>query len=352
MVRGYLDGHLLVLISEVRRTKRGIRTGSKRMTDEIQTISEAALTLRADALAARAVELAQASISPNTRRAYESGAKHFTAFCASLDVPSLPADPATVARYVAQLVDDGRASSTIDQRLAAIRWAHRVAGHESPTAHAIVERVTAGARRERPRAPKTKRALLAADVRRLGRREAVTMRDHRDRAVLLLGFAGGFRRSELAGLDVDDLRLDEGAGLAVMLRTSKTDQTGEGRRVAIPTGRRGSCPVEAVRTWLAVAGIEEGPVFRRLRKGGSVGVERMAPRTVASIVKRAAADTGADPEAFGGHSLRRGLVTSAVRAGRSDAEIMTTTGHRSREMLDRYREDAGRYDDAASVGLL
>lgn len=303
-------------------------------------------------LQAAAVELAEASTAPATLRAYDSGWRAFLAFCDELDADALPAAPQTVALYVARLVEQGRSSSTVDQRIAAIRFVHRRAGHDSPTQHAIVSAVVQGARRTIGTAPTPKRAFLAQHVRAAVRAlDRDSLAGRRDAALLLLGFAGGFRRAEIAALDVTDLEwLDD--GLIVMVRQSKTDQTGAGRKVAIPRGRGASCPVAALRDWLGAAGIEGGPVFRSMRKGDRVTDQRLSSKGAALVVKRAAEAIGLDAADFGGHSLRRGLVTSAVRAGRSDAQIMTTTGHRSRAMLDRYREDAGRFDDAASVGLL
>lgn len=306
----------------------------------------------ADRLTGLAIGLAEAATSPNTLRAYESGARDFSRFCAELDAGSLPATPQTVALYVAHLVEAGRSMSTIHQRLAAIRFAHRRAGLDTPTTHVAVEAVTAGARRTLGTAGKPKRALLVASLRRIVRTlDRDTHQGRRDAALMLLGFAGAFRRSELVALDVADLDFSDG-GCVVTVRRSKTDQGGEGRKVSVPFGRGATCPVRALRAWLDSAEIGEGPVFRSMRKGDRVLEARLSAKGAARIVKACAELVGLDSADFAGHSLRRGLVTSAVRAGKSDAEIMSTTGHKSRAMVDRYREDAGRFDDSASAGLL
>lgn len=306
----------------------------------------------ADRLAGVAIGLAEAATSPNTLRAYESGARDFSRFCVEVGASSLPATPQTVALYVAHLVEAGRAMSTIHQRLAAIRFAHRRAGLDTPTAHVAVEAVTAGARRTVGTAGKPKRAMLVADLRRIVRTlDRTTHQGRRDVALMLLGFAGAFRRSELVALDVADLDFSDG-GCVIVVRRSKTDQSGEGRKVAVPFGRGATCPVRALRAWLDSAEIGDGPVFRSMRKGDRVLEARLSAKGAARVVKACAELVGLDSADFAGHSLRRGLVTSAVRAGKSDAEIMSTTGHKSRAMVDRYREDAGRFDDAASAGLL
>lgn len=242
--------------------------------------------------------------------------------------------------------------STVHQRLAAIRFAHRRAGLETPTTHPAVEAVTDGARRTLGTAPASKRALLVADLRRIMRTlERETLQGMRDAALLLAGFGAALRRSELVALDVADLDFSDG-GVNITVRRSKTDQTGAGRRVALPNGRGATCPVRALRSWLSAANITDGPVFRSMRKGDRVQAKRLSGKSAARIVKRAVELVGLDGADFGGHSLRRGLVTAAHRAGKTDAEIMGTTGHKSRAMIDRYREDAGRFDDAASAGLL
>ena len=306
----------------------------------------------AERLAGVAIGLAEAATAQNTLRAYESGARDFARFCAELGAGALPASPQTVALYVAELVDKGRTLSTVHQRLASIRFAHRRAGIESPTAHPAVEAVTAGARRTVGTASKPKRALLVADLRRIVRNlDRDTHQGRRDAALLLAGFAGAFRRSELVALDVADLEFSDG-GCVATVRRSKTDQGGEGRKVAVPLGRGATCPVRALRAWLDSAEITAGPVFRSMRKGDRVLEDRLSAKGAARVVKAGAELVGLDAADFAGHSLRRGLVTSAVRAGKSDAEIMSTTGHRSRAMVDRYREDAGRFDEAASAGLL
>src|SRR5450631_1096372 len=175
----------------------------------------------------------------------------------------------------------------------------------------------------------------------------------RDRAVLLLGFAGAFRRAELVSLDVSDLEFSS-AGLIVTLRTSKTDQEKSGRRLGIPFGStEATCPVRAVQAWLETARIVDGPVFRPLDRFQRVQPTRLSAERVALIVKRRAKAVGLDPARYAGHSLRAGLATSAAAAGASERVIKSQTGHRSADMVRKYiREGSLFSDNAASLAGL
>jgi integrase len=169
----------------------------------------------------------------------------------------------------------------------------------------------------------------------------------RDRAVLLVGFAGALRRSELVAIDIDDLeRRDE--GIAVLLRRSKTDQEAQGRRVALPFGHDPqTCPVRALDAWLEVAHIDEGAVFRSVDRHGNVGARGLSDQSVALIVKRAAQRAGHDPASYSAHSLRAGFATSAAAAGASERAIAAQTGHQSMQVLRRYVRHGSLFTDNA-----
>jgi integrase len=173
----------------------------------------------------------------------------------------------------------------------------------------------------------------------------------RDRALLLVGFAGAMRRSELVGLDVTDItHRDE--GLAITIRSSKTDQEGAGRQVAIPIGRDPeTCPVRALQGWLDAAGIEDGPVFRPIDRHGNVSPDRLSDRAVALIVKRSAEGAGLDPSLYSGHSLRAGFATTAAANGASERAIANQTGHKSMEVLRRYVRHGSLFTDNAATML-
>jgi integrase len=173
----------------------------------------------------------------------------------------------------------------------------------------------------------------------------------RDRALLLIGFAGAFRRSELVSVDVTDLSF-ETAGVKIILRRSKTDQEGRGRTVAIPYGVHDeTCPVLALQSWLKESGIVDGPIFRPVHKGGRVAACRLTGHAVASLVKSYAGSAGLQLASVSGHSLRAGFVTSAARAGEPERRIMRQTGHKSIEMVLRYVRQANVFTDNAALAL-
>jgi len=239
----------------------------------------------------------------------------------------------------------------LGRRLAAIRYFHRAASFDTPTGDEKVKAVLSGIRRTIGAAPSRKRAATSDLVLSMIPR-GDSLRELRNRAIILVGFAGAFRRSELVALDVSDIE-ETAEGMLVTLRRSKTDQEGLGRRVAIPRGEI-ACPVAALRAWLNAANITEGAIFRRIvnKRAQRVTDRRLAGRNVASIVKQSAANLGFDPLSFAGHSLRAGFVTSAVKRGANLIKITDVTGHRSLEMLKTYSRDAEAFVGHAGAGLL
>jgi site-specific recombinase XerD len=177
-----------------------------------------------------------------------------------------------------------------------------------------------------------------------------SLRGLRDRALLVLGFAGALRRSELVALDVEDLE-ETAEGLLVRIRRSKTDQEGAGDFVSIPHGSR-LRPVAGVRAWLEAAGITEGPIFRSIKKGGSVTLERLSDRSVAHVIKQRAEAAGFDPSVFSGHSLRAGFVTSALHHGADILRVMDVTRHREVSTLKTYDRRAKAFKQHAGEAFL
>jgi site-specific recombinase XerD len=303
-------------------------------------------------LAQAAEDLARASLSPATRRAYQAAWTAFETWCHANALPALPAAPETLALYVAWLAPQ-KGVRTIGKALAAITLAHRSAGLDSPTEAPLVRRVARGLRRTYGKPPMTKDPIRVEDlyamVRQLDEEDII---DLRDRALLLLGWAGAFRRSELVGIDVADLR-EVREGLVVQLRRSKTDQEGEGRKVGIPKARRPAlCPVAAVKTWLVEAEITQGPLFRVIDRWGNIQDQRLSDRAVALIIQRTTERAGLDPAPFAGHSLRSGFCTEAARAGVSERAIMSQTGHKSTTTLRGYIRDGGMFLDHPGAKLL
>jgi len=237
----------------------------------------------------------------------------------------------------------------------AIGQAHRLAGHRLDAQHPAIRETMKGIRRTHGTAPAKK---AAADVVVL--RDALSElakipgpRALRDRALLLIGFAAALRRSELVALDLADLRF-VAEGVILTLRRRKTDQAGRGTEIAIPSGQsERTCPVLALRAWLAAALITSGPVFVSVNRHGGMGSTRLSPIDVARVVKAAVAAAGEAPEHYAGHSLRSGFITSAARAGVAERDIQNQSGHRSLPVLRGYIRRGSLFVDnaAAKVGL-
>jgi len=303
-------------------------------------------------IAADARDYVAASRAENTIRVYRTGWAQFTAWCDEHRVIALPAGAETVVLYVADLAKAAK-PATIDSRLAAISAAHRAAGHDSPTKEEAVRLVRRGVRRTLGTAQRQVRPVTVPDLRTMLQGLGTDPGGCRDRALLLLGFAGALRRSELVGLDVVDVT--EGAdGLTVRLRRSKTDQEGAGRTVGIPFGSNpATCPVRAWRAWLELSSITEGPAFRPVDRHGHIRTARLSGQAVALVLKRHAARAGLDPDEVAGHSLRAGLATSAAAAGVPERVIAEQTGHKGTAMLRRYIREGSlfRENAAGAVGL-
>src|SRR5262249_50957772 len=298
-----------------------------------------------------AADFAQASKASATQAAYGSDFRIFESWCVARGISALPATAAALCGFLADEAAAGRRASTLGRRLAAIGYFHRAAGHETPTGDEKVKAVLSGIRRTIGAAPVRKRAATSDMVIAMSA-TGTSLRALRDRAIILLGFAGAFRRSELVALDVADLE-EAPEGLLVTIRRSKTDQEGVGRKVAITRGEV-ACPVAALKAWLEAAGIREGAIFRRVfnKRSQRVANRRLAARNVATIVKVAATKLGLEAAAFAGHSLRAGFVTSAVKRGANLIKITDVTGHRSLEMLKTYSRDAEAFVGHAGAGLL
>jgi site-specific recombinase XerD len=298
----------------------------------------------------RAGEFAQAEKAAATRRAYRSDFKIFRAWCCERGASALPAAAETVAAFLAAEASRRVRPSTLGRRTAAIRYAHKLAGLALPTDDERVRATMRGIRRAAGtapsrKAPATAERLIAMTAASSGGTAAL-----RDRALLLLGFGGAFRRSELVALDVADM-VESKEGLLVTIRRSKTDQEGRSTTVAVVRGKI-ACPVAALSAWLTAAGISDGPVFRPITKGGRVRPTRLTDRSVATIVKYHAEPLGLDPKAFSGHSLRAGFLTSAAARGASLFKMADVSRHTSMDTLKGYIRDAEVFKNHAGEGLL
>jgi integrase len=289
--------------------------------------------------------LIEATTAPNTRRAYENDLRQFLAWGGSV-----PARPEIVAAYLAAHAKTFSVA-TLGRRVVAIGRAHALRGLPDPTKSELVRLTLRGARRlhghpQRRVAP-LRVEHLSAIVSVLGG----STRDLRDRALLLIGFAGAFRSSELSAVNCNWIERTE-QGVVLTLPKSKTDQEGRGRNAAIPRVGGPICPVASLDAWLEASGIRDGPLFRLVSKAGKVLEMRLSASAVANIVKQRAAQIGLDPQRYSGHSLRAGFATSAAAAGLSAWEIKGQTGHVSDAVLGGYIREADIFKGMAAIWSL
>jgi len=297
-------------------------------------------------------EFARRSKAESTLRGYSTDWREFCQWCEGHGLCPLPASPESVAAYIAECADRLKVGS-IQRRLNSITEAHKAAGLDSPTVTDAVRNTLKGIRRTLGTAAAQKAPALTEDIRAMVQATDEGLIGARDRAAILLGFAGAFRRSELVALTMADLDFGKD-GLTVTLRRSKTDPEGQGRQMGIPYGSNpDTCPVRVLQSWLGLAGITTGPLFLSINRHGQIQTSRLSPGDIARIVKKLAQRAGLDPANYAGHSLRAGHATSAAAAGASERSIMNQTGHRSVQMVRRYIRAASlfRENSAGKLGL-
>jgi len=272
-----------------------------------------------------------AARSAATKKAYASDLAHFLA-----NGGKLPATPQQLCAYLAKLAAT-LAVATIERRLIGIHRAHQDQNLMSPALHVSVRQTMQGIRRTLGISQRRVRAIVKDDLLEMLALvdQQKPMRAARDRALLLIGFAGAFRRAELVAIQYEDITaVDE--GIEILLRRSKTDQEGVGRTVFIPRAKGARCPVLALEQWKALTGGDAGYVFRRVTRHDTVGKYALTGQSVALIIKAAFRRNGCDANLVAGHSLRAGYVTAAAMAGLQPFQIQQQTGHRSTTTLARY----------------
>ena len=289
--------------------------------------------------------LVSASLSDGTKRGYQNDITRFEAWGGSI-----PAAPETVANYVASLSGHYK-TATIIRRITALSKAHEAIGALNPTKSEIVRATMRGIKRTLGTASRQAKPVLREDLFQMLDCMGHSPKDIRDSALLLIGFAGAFRRSELVGLNVSDIEHVR-QGIVIHLRRSKTDQTGAGRKIGIPFGRSKWCPVKSLTHWLEIANIVDGPIFRSINRHGQLAHQRLSPEAVCVLVKQRAKAAGFEPSNYSGHSLRAGLATSAAMAGASAWKIRQQTGHASDAMLNRYIRDGDIFTSNAAGAVL
>lgn len=295
-------------------------------------------------LTEQAADLLSHSIAPNTERAYQSDIRQFLEWGGSL-----PASTAVICAYIGHFAGV-HSIATILRRIATLSKAHEAAGLPNPCRAEIVKATLRGLKRKHSSAQRQAKPLLRDDLFLMLDRMDDSLRDRRDRALLLIGFAGGFRRSELVALDSADMEITR-QGLIITIRRSKTDQEGHGRRIGIPQGRTRHCPVAAFQAWLEAAQIDAGPIFRPITRHGHVAQSALTGDAVSLLIRERVAAAGIDPEGYSGHSLRSGFATSAAQAGVSTLKIRAQTGHSSDAMLARYIREGELFAENA-IGML
>lgn len=309
-------------------------------------------TVPADPEALEIYQYAALADATNTQRAYASDWKQFLSWCKRRKKDPLPANPDDIALYIRHCAEKQRLKiSTVQRRLSAISEAHKRNGFETPTTEWVVKNTLKRLRRELGKPAKGKKPILVEDLKKMLSHCPPSLSGLRDKAVLLIGYTGAFRRSDLVSIDIDDITSSD-EGIVVLVRQGKTDQKRTGRKVAIPFGKDPkTCPVRALLAWLDAANIVDGPVFRAMTRAGTPRTTALSDRMVAEIVKKYCKHINKRVALFAGHSLRSGLATSAAIAGASERSIQQQTGHKSLMVLRRYIRDASLFRENAAAKL-
>lgn len=306
------------------------------MTQQLITIDELASALAIETERLR--KYVNASKSDNTQRAYRVQWSKFEAWSADHQRIPYPADVRTICDYLTHLADTGASVSSVEQARAAIRA--RQSGLEAnPAASDAVATVMAGIRRKVGKPAQPKQAMRLKQLQQIIEALPDDLRGKRDKALILCGFWGAFRRSELVALTVADLQQSD-SGLVVTVQRSKTDKAGKGKHKQLERIGGAVCPVAALQAWLNAAGINSGALFRGVGRWENVQAGALDSGETAKIIKRACEAAGIEPRAFAGHSLRRGFVTEGKLAGVADSDLTEQTGQ-TLQTLQRYNEELG-----------
>jgi len=320
--------------------------------NEITVIQPGGIVDTLEEILEQSQEYIQKSNAENTVKAYRTDWNHFEDWCNLHGQQAMPAHIKTVGAYLMSMAKEGFKASTIQRRISAISQAHQAAGYEeSPTKNIYVRKIWKGIRNTIGTYQAGKSPAVIDDIRAMVNTLSDSPLHTRDRAMLIIGFAGAFRRSELVSLNVEDIEVNRD-GLVIHLRKSKTDQEGQGRKIGLPFGSNPeTCPVRSYQSWLDESGIKHGAIFRKVNRHGQIQDSRLTGQSVALVVKRCAEEAGLDPKKYSGHSLRAGLATTAAMQGKSERAIMNQTGHRSVNMVRKYIRDGSIFRDNAASGI-
>ena len=287
----------------------------------------------------------------NTVRAYKSDFKDFGLFCVQSGFNALPTEPKIVSLYLTYLSTKDLKLSTIKRRLVSIGVIHRMKGHYLDAKHPIIIENLMGIKRRKGTIQKGKKPILINYLKKLidviDQEKIEEINKLRDKSILLIGFAGGFRRNEIVSLDKEDLEFVF-EGLKITVKRSKTDQFGEGLTKGIPYFEKVAyCPVTILQKWINISKITKGPLFRKISKGSRLLENRLTDQTVALIIKKYLNKSGIDSANYSGHSLRSGFATSAAESGAEERSIMAMTGHKTTQMVRRYIHEANLFKNNA-----
>ena len=286
----------------------------------------------------------------NTLRAYKSDFKDFGAFCVKHGLNSMPTEPKIVSLYLTHLSKNSKIS-TLRRRLVSISMVHKLKGHYLDTKHPIIVENLMGIRRLKGSIQKGKKPILINHLKLIidviNDQKTDVIKKLRDKSIILVGFGGGFRRSELISVDYEDLEFVQ-EGVKINIRKSKTDQFGEGMIKGLPYfSNEIYCPVTNLKKWLEISKINSGPIFRRFSKGLSLANKRLTDQSVVLLIKEYLNLAGIDNKNFSGHSLRSGFATVAAESGADERSIMAMTGHKTTEMVRRYIKEANLFKNNA-----
>ena len=286
----------------------------------------------------------------NTLRAYRSDYKDFAAFCAKHGFKSMPTDPKIVSLYLTHLSKTSKIS-TLRRRLVSIGVVHKLKGHYLDTKHPVIIENLMGIKRLKGSKQTGKKPILISHLKQIiniiNEQDIEEIVKLRNKALILIGFGGGFRRSELISIDHEDLEFVN-EGVKITLKRSKTDQFGEGMIKGLPYfSNKTYCPVMNLKDWLKISKIKTGPIFKRFAKGSVLTNNRLTDQSVVLIIKDCLKLAGIENNNFSGHSLRSGFATVAAESGADERSIMAMTGHKTSQMVRRYIREANIFKNNA-----
>ncbi len=292
----------------------------------------------------------RSSKANNTLRAYKSDFKDFGAFCYKHGLNSLPTEPKIISLYLTHLSKNSKIS-TLRRRLVSISMVHKLKGHYLDTKHPIIVENLMGIRRVKGSIQRGKKPLLINHLKSIinviDQQKIDEIKKLRDKSIILIGFGGGFRRTELISIDYEDLEFTP-EGIKIIIRRSKTDQIGEGMIKGLPYfNNEIYCPVKNLQKWLKISKINSGPIFRRFSKGLSLTDKRLTDQSVVLLIKEYLNLAGIENKNFSGHSLRSGFATVAADSGADERSIMAMTGHKTTQMVRRYIKEANLFKNNA-----